>query len=327
MADAVRQVPGRIHVVLVGTCPPDARPGLAAAIGDGTLVDLDAATAADLRSVNAALVWDFRWTGLAELLARAPQLSWVQAASAGVDHLREALVGRPDIVLTNAAGVYERPMAEYVLGLILAHAKGLSATYAAQRDRAWRYRETALVAGSTLVVVGAGRIGTAVAALAAAVGMDVLGVRRTPAMPPPKPFSSIVGIDALVPTIAQADYVVVTTPATTSTAGLLDSAALRAMKPSAYLINVGRAAVVDTGALVEALISGTIAGAALDVVEDEPLPPGSPLWVVPNLLISPHMSADAHGWATRVVEQFARNVALRAAGRALESRVDPARGY
>jgi len=146
------------------------------------------ATPEQRAAAHVALVWDFRWHGLADLLRGSPKLQWVHAGSAGVDHLLPALAGRADIVLTNSAGVFERPIAEYVLGLMLAHAKGFVETAQAQAARRWAYRETASLDGATLVIIGAGRIGTAIAELAAAVGMRVIGVRRTaPSSAPPPP--------------------------------------------------------------------------------------------------------------------------------------------
>jgi phosphoglycerate dehydrogenase-like enzyme len=286
------------------------------------------ATPDQLAAAEVALVWDFRWRGLANLLGSSPRLRWVHAGSAGVDHLLAALDGRSDIVLTNSSGVFERPIAEYVLGLVLAHAKGFGETARAQAARRWAYRESASVAGATLVVIGAGRIGTAIAELAAAVGMRVVGVRRTsPANRPPAPFARIVGVADLLAVVGEADFVAVATPATPSTDRLVDAGVLAAMQPTAYLVNIGRASAVDTDALIRALRVGAIGGAALDVFETEPLAPDSPLWAVPNLVVSPHMSGDAGGWGLRIVELFAANLDAWQRGRPLDAVVDHSRGY
>lgn len=313
--------------VVVGRAPEGVDDELAAAIPGVPVRSVDGADAATLAAAEALLVWDFGWQGLADLLPAMPRLRWIHAASAGVDHLLTALGPRPDVILTNSTGIFERPIAEYVLGLILAHAKGFSTTAAAQRDHRWAYRETMRVEGSTLVVVGAGRIGTAVATLARTIGMRVIGVRRTPGSGEPAPYEAVVGVGDLRGAMAAADFVVVTTPATTATAGLIDARAIAALRSTAYLVNVGRASAIDLPALVEALRGGSIAGAVLDVFETEPLAPTSPLWEVPRLLISPHMSGDVVGWGGGVVEAFVANLGRLRDGLPLSAVVDRARGY
>lgn len=316
----------RITGILVGAPPSSLPPGVLESIPDFDVVRLADASPAQLATAELALVWDFRWRGLAEVLERAPRLRWIHAGSAGVDHLLPALLERPDIELTNSAGVFERPIAEYVLGLLLAHAKGFAETSRAQAERRWAYRETADLDGGTLVVVGAGRIGTAIARIGVAVGLRAIGVRRTAAEVMP-PFERIVGVASLADVIGVADFVVVATPATSGTERLIDAAVLAAMRPTAYLVNIGRSSAVDTAALVAALKAGTIAGAALDVFDEEPLPPSHPLWRAPNLFVSPHMSGDAAGWAARIVELFGANVRAWRSGAPLQGSVDRTRGY
>jgi phosphoglycerate dehydrogenase-like enzyme len=319
---------GPVTCVVVGAAPSSVPSGALEAVAGAVLSPLAAATPEQLAAAEAAFVWDFRWRGLEDLLARSRRLGWVHAGSAGVDHLLPALASRPDIVLTNSAGVFERPIAEYVLGLMLAHAKGFDETARAQSERRWAYRETASLDGATLVVVGAGRIGTAIARLAAAMDMHVIGVRRTaPDGAPPPMFARMVGIADLVTVVGEADFVAIATPATPATDRLVDARVLAAMKPTAFLMNVGRATAVDTAALTVALRDMVIAGAALDVFDEEPLPPDSPLWAVPNLLISPHMSGDAGGWGARIIELFAANLAAWREGLPLEAVVDRSRGY
>lgn len=314
---------------LVVGVPPSSVPSTAVeAVPGAVFAPLSQATPEQRAAAHVALVWDFRWHGLADLLRGSPKLQWVHAGSAGVDHLLPALAGRPDIVLTNSAGVFERPIAEYVLGLMLAHAKGFAETARAQAARRWAYRETASLDGATLVIIGAGRIGTAIAELAAAVGMRVIGVRRAaPSSAPPPPFARMVAVADLVAVAGEADFVAVATPATPATDRLVDATVLAGMRPDAYLVNIGRASAVDTAALTAALQAGAIGGAALDVFDMEPLPADSPLWAVPNLVVSPHMSGDAGGWGVRIVELFAANLDAWRSGRPLEAVVDRSRGY
>jgi phosphoglycerate dehydrogenase-like enzyme len=252
-------------------------------------------------------------------------VSWVHTASAGVDHvLFPELVSRGTIV-TNSAGIFERSIAEYVLGLILLHAKGFRVTLAAQEEHRWAYRESADIVDKHLLVVGLGRVGRAVASLAVAVGMHVEGVRRSPG---PDPLVAAVHpVSRLADAVRDADYVAVTVARTPQTRHLLDAAILSSIKPGAYLINVSRGDILDTDALGLALRSGQLAGAALDVFESEPLLPSDPLWDTPNLLVSPHMAGDSAGWAERVVDTFAENGRRFRAGLPLLNSVDPGRGY
>lgn len=290
---------------------------------EAVCVDLGAAGTAQFERVEVLFVWDFRWRGLEALLPRMASLRWIHAASAGVDHLLIPAVRDRRIAITNSAGVFERPIAEYVLALVLARAKGLHETILAQRERRWAYRRTDEIRGKTMLVVGLGRIGTAVASLAQAAGMDVIGVRRTTGNGPVRTLPPHRLHDAL----ALADYVVLAAALTPETRHMIGRAALSAMKSTAYLINVARGALVDGDALVDALARGTIAGAALDVFDDEPLPEESPLWTAPGLLVSPHMSGDAEDWDSRVVELFAQNLRRYRAGEELTNVLDVSRGY
>jgi phosphoglycerate dehydrogenase-like enzyme len=312
--------------LVVGAPPAGAMDGLDTRLPGVRCVPASSATPADMAEAEALFVWDFRWHSLDALLPMLPRLRWIQTASAGVDHLIVPTVIERGIALSNAAGVFERPMAEYVLGLVLAHAKGLLQTARAQAERSWQYRETLALRGATMVVVGVGRIGREVGLLARAVGMRVIGVRRE-AGEDRLGLDAVVGVDNLRDVAAEADYLVLTVALTPATRGLIGREVIAALRPSAYVINVARAAVLDLAALADALGTGAIAGAALDVFENEPLPSESPLWTVPNLLVSPHMSADACGWADRVVDVFVANAERYREGRGLVTPIDVARGY
>ncbi|TQM02329.1 D-2-hydroxyacid dehydrogenase [Pseudonocardia kunmingensis] len=267
-----------------------------------------------LPGTEVLLVWDFTSDAVRDAWPAADSVRWVHTASAGVDRLTfPGLLSAP-VTLTNSRGVFDAPMAEYVLGLVLAMAKDLPGTLAAQARREWRHRETEPVAGRTAVVVGGGPIGRAIARLLEAVGMVVELVGR-------RDFD---GLPRLLP---RADWLVLAAPLTDATRGMLDADALALLRPSARVINVGRGALVVEPDLVEALRAGRIAGAALDVFAAEPLPAGSPLWELPGVIVSPHMSGDLIGWRESLVEVFRDNLARYRAGEPLRNVVDKSLGY
>lgn len=273
-----------------------------------------AALAAALPGAEVLLVWDFTSDAVRDAWPAADALRWVHTASAGVDRLTFPGLLGSDVVLTNSRGVFDRPMAEYVLGLVLAMAKDLPGTLAAQSRREWHHRETEPIAGRCAVVVGGGPIGRAIAGLLAAVGMEVELVGR-------REFGDLPGL------LPRADWLVLAAPLTDTTRGMLDAAALARLRPSARVINVGRGALVVEPDLVDALRSGRIAGAALDVFAREPLPPGSPLWTLPGVIVSPHMSGDLVGWREQLVEVFRDNLDRYRAGEPLRNVVDKTLGY
>ncbi|MER7899837.1 D-2-hydroxyacid dehydrogenase [Streptomyces sp. NPDC096046] len=252
---------------------------------------------------------------------------WVHAASAGVDSfLFPALVDDPGVVLTNARGVYDQPTAEYVLGLILSLAKDFPGTWEHQRRREWRPRPSDGITGRTVLVWGTGPIGRATARLLTAVGMRVCGAGRT-ARPDDPDFGTVHGPAGLHTALAEADYVVLAAPLTQDTRGMVDAPVLAAMKPGARLINVGRGGLVDEEALVDHLAAGRLAGAALDVFAQEPLPAGSPLWDMPGVVISPHTAGETTSEREALVEVFLDNLTRHIEGRPLRNVVDKRRGY
>lgn len=269
----------------------------------------------DPSSMHAALdacvevlgVWDLHTPLVRDSWARAGCVRWIHASSAGVDAVLFPEVRAARVTVTNARGVFDRGMAEFVLMAILVFAKDLLTTVALQRAHEWRHRDTEPVEGRTLTVVGAGSIGREVARLAGTAGMRVLGVARR-ARPDDPDFEEVAAADELHRLLAPADYVAVTAPLTTETEGMIDAEAFAAMKPGARLINVGRGPVVDEEALLEALERGQLAGAALDVFATEPLPGDHPFWDRPDVLVSPHMSGDLEGWRVTLGELFVDNV-------------------
>lgn len=231
-----------------------------------------------------------------------------------------------DATVTNSRGVFEQPIAEYVAAVVLAMAKDLPGTYELQRSRTWRHRETERVSGSRAVVVGGGPIGRAIARLLSALGLATALVSRTARAADPE-FGRVHGCTELPRLLPEADWVVAAAPLTDETAGMFDAVAFGRMKRGARFINVGRGPLVVEEDLLAALREGRPAGAALDVFRQEPLPADSPLWRAPGLLVSPHMSADTHGWLRDLAEVFLTNFERWTTGRPLLNVVDKKLGY
>ncbi len=230
------------------------------------------------------------------------------------------------IPVTNARGVFDRTIAEYVLGIVAAFAKDFWRTRALQQQQRWQHRDTERIAGARMLVVGAGSIGREIARLARAVGMQVSGLARQARDDDPV-FGEVYAAEELARVLPLADYVVIAAPLTEATRHLFDAAALALMKPTARLINIGRGPIVDTDALVAALRANRLAGAALDVFEEEPLPASHPLWAMEQVLISPHMAGDFAGWREALSAQFIANFHRWRAGQPLVNLVDKRRGY
>jgi phosphoglycerate dehydrogenase-like enzyme len=320
---------GTSPVVLVtGAGERDAPPGLSSLASRARLAFAETPDdiAARIADADVIFAWRPERATLEPNLSRARRLRWIQTASAGVDRLLFPALVEADIVVTNARGVFDDAIAEYAIACILVFAKDLAATIADSRNAVWHYRYTEPVQGRSLLVLGPGPIGTAVARRASALGMRVEAIAsagRTASAP----YDRVRGTDALIDALGGADYVVNTLPLTERTRHVLDDAAFEAMRPTARLVNLGRGATVDEAALVRALRRGAIAGAALDVFETEPLPADSPLWGMPNVIVSPHMSGDLAGWEARVVDVFARNLDRFLRDEPLHNVVDKSRGY
>ncbi|MET8946772.1 D-2-hydroxyacid dehydrogenase [Streptomyces sp. NPDC004542] len=252
---------------------------------------------------------------------------WVHVAAAGVDpFLFPALVEDEGVALTNSRGVYDQPIAEYVLALILALAKDLPGTWEHQRRHDWRPRDSERIGGRTVLVWGTGAIGRATARLLRAAGMRVSGAGRT-ARADDADFGTVHGPATLRGALAEAHYVVLAAPLTPDTRGMVDASVLASMRPGARLVNVGRGALVDEEALVAHLAEGKLAGAALDVFRREPLPAGSPLWDMPGVIVSPHTAGEVTSWRADLADLFLDNLRRRLADRPLRNLVDKRRGY
>jgi phosphoglycerate dehydrogenase-like enzyme len=279
-----------------------------------------------LAEADILLVWDFLTDALPKAWPEDGGPRWVHTASAGVDRLMFPALIDSDATVTNSRGVFERPIAEYVAGLVLAMAKDLPGTYELQRSRTWRHRETERVSGTRAVVVGGGPIGRATARLLSALGLRTALVARTAREADPE-FGRVHGFTELPRLLPEADWVVSAAPLTDETADMFDAAAFGRMKRGARFINVGRGPLVVEDDLLAALHEGRLGGAALDVFREEPLRKDSPLWQAPGLLVSPHMSADTHGWLQDLAEVFLSNFDRWVTGRPLLNIVDKKLGY
>jgi phosphoglycerate dehydrogenase-like enzyme len=259
-----------------------------------------------------------------QLMRLAPRLRWIQGVGAGVEQFAKAGVPREGVLVTSASGLGSASTAEFVIGRLLQVWKRFRE--ADRHQEAHEYVQTygRTLAGSTLGVVGLGSIGRAVAERARALGLRVLGLRRSAAVgADPGPADELLGPERLHELLARSDAVVVAAPETPETFHLIDAAALGAMRPGSVLVNVARGSLVDQTALVAALTTGHLAAAALDVFEQEPLPPESPLWDLPNVYVSAHSSVSVDRYLDDVFELFVENAARYLRGEALRNQVDP----
>ena len=264
-----------------------------------------------------------------DLARQAPRLRWIQLSSSGVVHIVEQMgLGDRPIVVTNAAGMHALPLAEFVLFAMLYFAKRMPRVLADQRRHHWERFALDTLPGKTLGIVGLGHVGGPIARLARSAGLRVVAVRRTAGAASEPPDADAVYPPAGLRTLlGESDYVVLIVPLTPETAGLLGKAELAAMKPGAVLINIGRGQLVDEAALIESLRSGHLGGAALDVFATEPLPNASPLWDLPNVLVTPHSMSTALDENEWLVDLFSDNLRRYLAGQPLRNVFDRARGY
>ena len=257
------------------------------------------------------------------------RVRWIHSIWAGAGEQVAAAELSPEelerVALTTSAGVHATPLAEFALFGLLAFAKGLPRLLRDKADRRWESYVMDELRDRTLLVLGVGSIGREVARLASAFGMRTIGIKRTPGDVPH--LDELHPPERLRDLLPRADAVVVTLPITAATRGLLDRDALALLRPDAVLVNVGRGAVVDEEALVEALREGRLAGAVLDVFAEEPLPPESPLWELPNVLLAPHTAAHSVHELERIVDLFCDNLGRYLRGEELRNRVDPEHYY
>ena len=315
-------------VAVLGATVDEPPPGIDPA---ASLAELRYAGTADevaeaIAEADAVFSWGAPRAWLRDAFPTAGRLRWVQSASDGVDGLLFPELAASDVVVTNARGVFDDAIAEWAIGAIVAFTTGLQTSIVDQTAGRWtdgRRRDP--VSGRHLVVVGPGPIGRATAVRARALGMTVEAVGR--AARTDDVFGSVAGPGDFHEALGRADHVLDALPLTTATTAMFDAKAFAAMRPTAFFANVGRGRTVDEEALIEALRDGTIAGAALDVFVEEPLPDASPLWSMPQVVVSPHVSGDLHGWEETVVAVFVDNLRRFVAGDPLRNRVDAEAGF
>ncbi|GCE48554.1 phosphoglycerate dehydrogenase-like enzyme [Thermosporothrix hazakensis] len=266
----------------------------------------------------------------------APKLRWLQATGAGIDNLQHTGILAPDsgVLVTTAVGIHAASIGEYVFGSMLMFNRSwpemvrLQDRHIWPRSASWYRLQGRELAGQTLGVIGLGHIGRRVAQLGRAFGMNVVGTRRSA-----QPGDKDPDVDLLYPAsdllamLAHCDYIVIAVPLTSATERMIGEAELRAMKRNAYLVNVARGQVIDEPKLIQALQEGWIAGAGLDVVAEEPLSAESPLFSLPNVIITPHIAGENIHYEKRLADLFAENLARYTAGQPLQNVYDPNRGY
>ncbi len=267
------------------------------------------------------------WNVPREAVQHAPRLRWVHSTGAGVDRLLFPEILEREILLTTSSGIHHW-LVEHVLAVMLALSRRLHLAVRNQIQHRWERglrMEGDEIAGQTLGILGLGAIGTELASKAHALGMRVIGTKRTPA--PIPGVEHVLPPDGLTDVLREADAVVVALPLTAATRGLIGEPELRTMKPTAVLINIARGPIVQERVLIQALQERWIAGAALDVFEQEPLPAESPLYDLENVIITPHVSGASPHYMDRAVPVFCENLAAYLQGRPLRNMVDKRRGY
>ncbi len=271
------------------------------------------------------------WGASTELLAAAPKLRWIQTPTAGVDRIDRDQIKSRNIFLTNSSGVHAVNIPEHILGFMLAFSRQLHTAFEQQQEHHWDgdtiRPHTFELMGSTLLIAGLGHIGEGLAVRAKGLGMHVIGMRRRLGIARDSAVDELIGFDQLLDRVGEADHVAITLPLTAETTGMFSAEVIAAMKPGSYIYNIGRGPIIDQDAMIDALERRHLAGAGLDVTTPEPLPPSSPLWSAPNVIITPHTS----GWSPRNLERgvpiWIENIRRFRAGEPLVNQIDLDAGY
>jgi phosphoglycerate dehydrogenase-like enzyme len=289
--------------------------------------DLSEADLERWRSMRAAadVSFDFDWLDPAAMAANCPRLRWVQASSSGIGQFIERSgLGDSDITFTTAAGVHAIPLAEFALTGVLYFVKELPYLARRQSARSWERYTTRQLAGRRVTVVGLGQVGRKTCELFTALGAEVVGVARYADAPG---AATVVAVDAIDEVLPHSDAIVLCCPLTPQTRGLLSARRLRLLPPGAIVVNIARGPVIDEPAMIEALADGHLGGAFLDVAAVEPLPAESPLWDMPNVLISPHSASTVDAENATLTSLFCDNLRRWLDGAPLRNVYSREKGY
>ena len=317
-----------MKIVVNGATTPADVPGIAAIESEVDLV-----CAPDEESLGEALPaaeillgWNFQSRDMQNLWHRADSLKWIHWCGASVDRIMSPELRGSDIILTNARGIFDGVMAEYILGYMLGESKLFRQTWYLQQERDWQTRLTGKLAGSRAIIVGVGSIGRETARLLRAVGVQVSGIGRSTREDDPN-FGTIFELNRGLDAVSDADWVIGLLPLTEETTKYFGAKFFDAMKPGARFMNLGRGESVDESAIISALEQGKIAGAMLDVFVGEPLARDNPIWQAPNIVISPHTSSYYAEYQEDMVNQFLDNFARFKEHKLDENVVDKKLGF
>ena len=327
IGDGSNHVNNNPVIVAMGAEGPDDIPGLKALESELEIRYPSAGNPLSdaISGAEIILGWDFKYGEFHKAWKNADQLKWIFWAGAGVDSLLFPELVESDVVLTNCRGVFDRSMAEYVLGLVIAFGKHFPESGRLQSQRVWKHRLSEQLLGKEVLIVGAGSIGREIARVLNAFGLKVSGIGRRHRED--QDFGVIYAGGELNSRLASADFVVVVCPSTPESRGMFGAAQFLAMKDTARLINIARGEILDEAALLVALRDGKIAGAALDVFTEEPLSEDSPFWDMHNVIVSPHMSADFYEHLDVVAAAFLENLERYRSGVPLLNVIDKRAGF
>lgn len=317
-----------LNVVVGSLLPPELQERFTTAFPHATFAFVDQPEVKNyLDNADVVIAWGLT----TDQLASASKLKWVQTISAGVDRIDGKILRDRGIPLTNSSGIHAPNIAEHIVSLMLAFARRLPFLFQRQQEHVFDSDEgrqdTFEVTGQTMLVVGLGKIGEALAMRAKGLDMKVLATRRRLGIERNSAADEVFPLSDLKSRIGEADHVAITLPLTNDTRGMFDAEILRAMKPGAYLYNIGRGPIIDQDTLIELLKSGHIGGAGLDVTTPEPLPANSELWDLPNVIITPHSSGSSPKLFERAVTLWIENLHRFVDGRELLNQVDVEAGY
>ena len=326
-------LPDRARERIVRAAPPDWTVKFMETPADGSGDGVQRAPPELLQAVRSAKV--YMGYGIpAEVLRAGPGIEWVHSGAAGVGSSLGPEMLSGDVLFTNSAGIHAEPMSETVIAMVFHFARGLDLAVRAQREGRWSAPSywaadapVTEVGGATVGIVGYGGIGRAVADKAVALGCRVLAVRRRRVAGGGEGVEVVAGEDGLNRVLSESDYLVLTVPETGDTRGLMTREKLFAMKPGAVLINVARGRLVDEAALLDALDSGHLRGAGLDVFQQEPLPAGHPFYAHPGVVMTPHVSATTRRFWDRETDLITDNIGRFVRGEPLRNLVDKQAGY